>query len=271
MEARLGYCKVCEFEDFADPTRRRYMSAIFARAGRSPAYAPYVPGREHRKLWEVAQAARTLHEFHALHASADVLGVAAGIEETTFWATNLARRVFATDLYLDAGAWEAEAPRAMLTEPGRFATCAWNPRRLVVQHMDARELRYEDDSFYGVYCSSSLEHFGGPSDAALALTELHRVLQPGGIASISTEYRLRGPGPGIPGTLIFDAAELDELIVRPYAWELVQPLDLTISEQTLATEQSQNEAIAGSRWPHIVLREGELAWTSVHLALRKDR
>jgi SAM-dependent methyltransferase len=264
----LGYNKLCELEDFADPTLRRYLYAIYARPGRHP---PFAPGREHRKLWEVAQAARTLHDFHALHAAAEVLGVAAGIEETSFWATTLARRVFATDLYLAAAReWAADAPRAMLTDPGRYATCVWNPRRLVVQHMDARELRFEDASFSGVYCSSSLEHFGGLDDVALALAELYRVLKPGGIASLSTEYRLRGPGPGIPGTLLFDAAELEGLIVRPLPWELVAPLDLTISELTLASEQEQSEAAAGElRWPHIVLREGAIAWTSVHLALRR--
>lgn len=264
----LGYNRLCDLADFDDETMRRYMRAIFVREIR---VSPYMPGREHRKFWEVANAARTLNDFGALHAEAEILGVGAGIEETTFWLTNHARRVFATDLYLHAGTWEADLTHEMLEDADQFAPCDWNPRRLVVQHMDARELRFESDSFDGVYSSSSVEHFGEPADVVQALSELHRVLKPNGVATLSTEYRLRGPGPGIPGTLMFDAAEIDELIVSPFKWELVEPIDLTISERTLASEQSQSEAVAGRvRWPHIVLFEGELAWTSVHVALRKD-
>ena len=157
----------------------------------------------------------------------------------------------------------------MLDDPGRYATCDWNPRRLVVQHMDARALRYDDDSFEGAYCSSSVEHFGDLSDIRLALAEICRVVKSGGIVSLSTEYRLRGLGQGIPGTRIFDGDELHEVLVEPFGWELVEPLDLTISDETMATEQPQDEAAAGhSRWPHLVLGQGELAWTSVHVALR---
>jgi SAM-dependent methyltransferase len=263
---RLGLNKICELGDFRDDELRGYMSAIYARPGRGPAYAP---DREHRKHWEAAQAARTFERFGALHPDAEILGVGAGIEETTFWLTNRVRRVFATDLYLDAGVWAADAPAQMLTDPGRYATCDWNPRRLVVQHMDARDLSYEDGSFDGVYCTSSLEHFGGRAEITAALAEIQRVVRPGGVVSLSTEYRLRGDGPGISGTRMFDADELARWIVEPFAWQLVEPLDLGVSQETLASEQAQDAAAAGQLcWPHIVLAEGDLAWTSVHLALR---
>jgi hypothetical protein len=102
-----------------------------------------------------------------------------------------------------------------------------------------------------------------------------RVLKPGGVVTLSTEYRLRGAGPGMPGTLVFSAGEIAELIVEPYSWELVEPLDLRISEATLATElQIPDAAIlqdTSPEVPHIVLADGELAMTSVHLVLRKHR
>ena len=188
-----GYNKLCELEDFADDTLQRYMCAIFAReGGRLEAYAP---GREHRKYWEVAQAARALVDFGALRGEAEILGVAAGIEETIFWATNHARRVYAIDRYLDAAGWEADAPSSMLVTPGDHARCAWNERRLVVQHMDARELHYEDETFDGIFCTSSHEHFAEESDLRRALAEMWRVLKPGGIVTLATEFRLRGPPP----------------------------------------------------------------------------
>jgi SAM-dependent methyltransferase len=266
----LGYNKLCELEDFDDETFRRYAGEIFARDARAQRFES---GREHRKIWEVVQAARALVDFGALHAEAEVLGVAAGVEETSFWATNHARRVFATDLYLDPGGWQGDAPRSMLVTPGEHAPCAWNERRLVVQHMNALDLRYANGSFDGAFCTSSLEHLGEEGEMRQALGELWRVLKPGGIAALSTEFRLRGPPPGLPGTRIFDAAELDTLIVQPFAWELVEPLDLRISEPTLATEMLLADSGAGSeaRFPHIVLTEGELLFTSIHLALRKSR
>jgi SAM-dependent methyltransferase len=223
-----------------------------------------------------------------------VLGVAAGIEETIFWATNRARRVLATDRYLEPAGWDDDAPQAMLERPGDYAPCPWNPERLVVEHMDALELNYEDESFDGAFCSSSIEHFGGRAELAQALGELYRVLKPGGIASLSTEYRLRGPGPGLPGTLLFDARELVELVVDAQPWKPVQPIELGLSERTrgsaipLADEfrawgrcLGVSEAEAGPspcvspvrplrlRRPHILLEEGDYTFTSVHLALRK--
>ena len=262
----LAYCKLCELEDFADPDLRRYKSELVPEHERE---------RVHRKYWEVAQTARALLELGDLDAGSEVLGVAAGVETTTFWLTNHVRRVFATDRYLEPAGWEVEAPQSMLTTPGQHAVGGWNPRRLVVQHMDARELQYEDASFDAVYSSGSIEHFGDYADLGLALAEMVRVLKPGAIATLSSEYRLRGPGPGMPGTLLFSADEIDELIVGPYPWELVQPLDLRLSEATLATELPIPEAAvlqeSSPEVPHIVLADGDLAMTSVHLVLRKQR
>jgi len=261
----VGLSKICELEDFVDPRLQRYATELFPLEDDAVNFAP---GHEHRKAWEIAQAARTLGDLGAIGEHAEVLGVAAGVEATSFWATNHARRVFATDLYFEPGAWENETPRGMLAAPGRYAPCPWNPNRLVVQHMDALELRYEDASFDGVFCTSSIEHFGDHEAVHRAAGEIFRVLKPDGIATISTEYRLEGPGPGLPGTLILDLAEIDELIVRPYAWQLTEPLDTRISKATLATEVPLDDA--GDRYPHIVLRHGEHLFTSIHLVLRKD-
>jgi SAM-dependent methyltransferase len=234
--------------------------------------AAFTPDRPHRKYWEVAQAARTLVDFGAAHPRAELLGVGAGTEATIFWATNNVRRVFATDLYLDEGGWDSSAPPSMLVSPGEHANCAWNERRLVVQHMDARDLRYEDECFDGIFCSGSLEHFGDEHDVLRALAEMYRVVKPGGIVTLSTEFRLRGPPPGLPGTLIFDAEELDAIVVRPFRWTLVEPLDLTLSEATIATAVSLSAVRDGTapRYPHIVLEEGELLFTSVHVALQRE-
>ena len=93
-------------------------------------------------------------EGAALAELAEVLGVGAGNEATCFVLTREVRRVFATDLYLAEG-WEESANSSMLTDPQRHWPDDWNERRLVVQHMNALDLQYEDRSMDAVFSSSS--------------------------------------------------------------------------------------------------------------------
>lgn len=286
--AAPGHNKLCALEDFADPQLRAIIRDVFAvEAARRGEGFPR--GWEYRKHWEVAMAVRALAAGGALRGDAELLGVGAGNEPTLFYLTRFARRVFATDLYLAAGGWEESACAPMLTDPGRFYGAEWCARRLVVQHMDALELRYEDESFDAVFSSSALEHFGALDDARRALEEMHRVLRPGGILSLSTEYRLAGPPPGIPGVLLFDRRELvEELgLAGCGRWEAFDELSTELSPATragaLAYEETGAdvrrhvaehgalyfERLAWSRYPHLVLRDGPSAWTSVHVALRK--
>jgi SAM-dependent methyltransferase len=267
----LPYSKLCNLEDFTAPDLSAAIHEVFAREV-DELGSDFPVGREHRKIWEIAMAARTLENFGALREDAEILGVGAGTETTIFWLTKRVRRVFATDLYLAAGSWEDVATRSMLIEPERHAPEDWEPRRLVAQHMDALDLRYEDESFEGVFSSSSIEHFGSIDDVERAIDEIFRVLKPGGVATLSTEFRLEGPPPGLPGTLFFDEEQLLERVVGDRAWALPSPLDLDVSAATAATEVEFDDAVAGTaQLPHIILRQGPYAWTSVHLALVKAR
>lgn len=245
-------------------------------------------GAEYRKHWEVVQAARTLAHAGVLRPDAEVLGVGAGNEPTVFWLTNHVRRVFATDLYLAEG-WEESASHRMLLEPGSAWEGDWNPRRLVVQHMDALDLQYEDDSFDAVFSSSSIEHFGTHDDVARSIREAHRVLRPGGVLTVSTELRIAGPGPGLPGILLFDRDELRRCVTEAAPWEPIGPertevpdLADAVDFATAAADVQAHVAEHGqlrwahldwSHYPQVALRhqdfDVERVWTSVHLALRK--
>ena len=246
-------------------------------------------GREYRKHWEVGMAVRTLEDLGVLHDQAEVLGIGAGNEPTIFALTRRVHRVFATDLYLEGGNWSESAHTSMLSDPSRHwpSSTPWNPRRLVVQHMNALDLNYEDARFDAIFSSSSIEHFGTPDEVRRAVREMHRVLKPGGILSLSTEFRLAGPPPGLPGILLFDAEDVRRIFLGDVTWEPVDSLDFSLSAATLATAIPFEEAAVDvrrhveahgcivfhqldwSRYPHIVLREGDWLWTSIHLALRK--
>ncbi len=268
MPPILGYNKVCNLEDFQSPDLVKFIRSVYQTKVLSDPSFPQ--GREHRKLWEVAMAARTLSDLGLLHGDAEILGVGAGDEPTIFWLTMKAKKVVATDLYLTPGIWTDTAAPSMLTDPGRHSEGPWQRSRLVVQHMDALDLQYEDASFEGLFSSSSIEHFGTLKDVRRAAQEMCRVLRPGGVATLSTELRLAGPPPGLPGILLFDAVQLHDAIIGAGDWSLVDPLDLFCSARSRNSPVIFSEAIAAiERLPHIVLCEGEYVWTSVHLALRK--
>jgi SAM-dependent methyltransferase len=293
--SRLGYSKLCELEDFRDPDLR---TLIRDMSGVGPERADYPDGEEHRKPWEVAMTARALRDFGALREDAEILGVGAGTEATIFWLTRHVKRVFATDLYLTEDSWsELDSGAGMLHAPEKETTLDWNPRRLVVQHMDALDLRYEDDSFDGIFSSGSIEHFGGLDNIRKSVEEMYRVVRPGGVVALATEFRLGGPSPGIPGTWLFDETELRQVALDDMGWEVASPVDLSISDATMQAPVDFDglfvmDAAKPSVWakvqdalgrkppppavrhlptpyPHIVLWKGEHMWTSVHLALIK--
>jgi SAM-dependent methyltransferase len=299
METRtsLGYCKLCELADFRDPELRELLRDM---AGVGPERPDYPDGEEHRKPWEVAMSARALRDFGALREDAEILGVGAGSEATIFWLTRHVKRVFATDLYLTEDSWsELDSGAGMLHAPERETTLDWNPRRLVVQHMNALDLRYEDDSFDGIFSSGSIEHFGALDDIHRSVEEMYRVVRPGGVVALATEFRLAGPPPGLPGTALFDQDELRQILLEGLDWELPSQLDFSISGETTAApvdfdslvelsmaeptlwmklkdavgREVKLEATAirhlPTPYPHIVLRKGEHLWTSVFVTLIK--
>jgi SAM-dependent methyltransferase len=163
--------------------------------------------------------------------------------------------------------------------------------------MNALELRYEDESFDGIFSSGSIEHFGDLENIHKSVEEMYRVLRPGGVVALATEFRLGGPPPGLPGTVLFDESELRQVLFEGLDWELASPLDFSISEETMAGPvdfDSLFEVLDGgpsiservkrrfgkelpppairhlpTPYPHIVLRKDEYLWTSVHVTLIK--
>ena len=273
--------KLCEAEDFRNPALLEVMRQVHPHKVREHG-AKWPRGFEWRKGWEVAMAVLAMERRGKLRPDALVLGVGAGVEVTTFYLTNLVRWVFATDLYAATpDAWQEDAPISMLTDPASLSMIPCNPRRLVVQHMDGRDLRFEDNTFDAVYSSSSIEHFGDWNDVIVAAREMGRVLKPGGVLTLSTEYRLSGEGKGIPGVLMFDRDELRSLIVEPSGLHWVDEPSFDISALTLQKIVSEQEMTdyhldrrAGrpAKWktfPHIVLEIGGYRLTSYHLALEK--
>ncbi len=274
-----SHCKLCELEDFADPELRELIRDVYSSDREHFGDPEFPSGREYRKYWEVAMTLRAFRSLGVLRDDARVLGVGAGREATVYWLTRHVGEVVATDLYRTEDNWSGSDSSAdMLTDPGRYWDEEWNPERLTVKHMDALDLSFEDESFDAIFSSSSIEHFGDFPDVRRAVEEMHRVLRPGGILALATEFRLEGDHIGYPGLLRFDEPELRALLLDGLWWDPATPMSLRISDETRAMAVEMSDAIADqeagirgwSRYPHLVLRHEQFLWTSVHVALVKS-
>jgi len=271
----VGLNVLCNVEDWDIPELQSTVRRIL------PYFLPMDPtfpmGKEHRKHWEFSQLLNGLNRLGVVRAGAWVLAVAAGQEEVAFDLTNDVRWVFCTDIYGSGDFAHVEAEDRILTDPDAVARCPYNRRRLVVQYMDALDLRYEDATFDAVYSSSSIEHFGGLDGAAKALAEQRRVLKPQGIVAMTTEVIVNGAPTLHDGNLfLFTPEQIDGLCKQVPGLSLVEPIDFTLSKRTRdkviplakAVEDAQINSYVD--YPHIVLEHRGRQYTSISLFLRGD-
>lgn len=233
-------------------------------------------GVANRKGWEIAIALKTLRELGAVHSESLILGVGAAIEPTIYHLSNEVKFVFATDLYLDMGDWSGWAGKDFLINPATHAAgVPCNPQCIIPQHVDMTCIPYPDNTFDGVFSSGSIEHVGQagvPDYEAIsqAAKEIGRVTKPGGIISLSTEWKLAGDGWGWGHVRLFTEETLMKYIVEPSGCELVDEPDFTF-DGDLADGVSIAQVVSGQVPVEYVLREGGFVFTSIHLALRKDK
>ena len=285
----LRHNKVCELEDFRDEGLATLIRDIFPIDARRHG-SDFPSGFEYRKYWEIAMAVRALREHGALHRNSVLLGVGAGTESTLYYLTGLVKMVFATDLYIQEGSWRAFAPMRMLWDPDAFAPFPYDSRRLVVQHMDGRSLNYPDSLFDGIFSAGSIEHFGGLRQVASSAYEMGRVVKPGGVVTLSTEFCVSGPSTSVewPGLNLFSADEIQRYVTDASGLEPVDVFSAHVSASTRATAQPLSRCVheletalqaqgdrprAGemtwSTYPHLLLERDGYTFGSVHIALRK--
>ena len=218
----------------------------------------------HRKSYEFTQMLFGLTRLGRLRDDAAVLSVGAGHEKPLYWLANRVRRVVATDLY--RGEWQSafarEGDSEVLASPEVFAPFPYPVERLVFLEMDGRRLAFADDSFDIVYSLSSIEHFGGLDGAQASVSEMARVLKPGGVLALATEYCLSGP----PHHEAFQPHQVHVLASQP-GLRLVQPIDARVFDRYEAVPVDLNR----NRYqtPHMLVRDGESVFTSVMMFFEK--
>jgi len=181
-----------------------------------------------------------------------------------YWLANRVGRVIGTDMY--EGVWQShgarEGDQAVLLDARQFAPFPYREDRLMFLKMDGTRLAFRDDTFDVVYSLSSIEHFGGLEGASRAVREMGRVLKPGGIVALATEYLLAGP----PHHEAFTPAQVHELLDQP-GLSLVEPIDERVWQRY--AYEPIDLRVNPLQTPHMVVTDNGSVFTSVMAFLRK--
>jgi SAM-dependent methyltransferase len=220
----------------------------------------------HRKPYEFTQFLYGCTRLGMIRPDASFVSIGAGHEQVIYWLANRVARVVATDMY--EGSWQEDRAREgdpiVLEDPDRYAPFPYRRDHLQFMRMDGRDLRFPDGTFDVAYSLSSIEHFGGLDGAAQTMKEMARVIKPGGILAIATEYIVSGP----PYEETFRAEDIHQL-VRASGLELVEPID----ERVYARYPMRPVRLKLTPYlsPHMLVQEDDTVFTSVMLFLKKSQ
>jgi SAM-dependent methyltransferase len=183
-----------------------------------------------------------------------------------------AKKVVATDLYGNEGWTQTggrEADAVILEDSQAFSRRPITPGAVEFRIMDGTDLSfYPDESFDIAWSLSSIEHFGSHERAGDAVREMARVVRPGGVVVIATEYLLladRSNGE------YFNRTELEEHVIgaSPHL-ALIEPVDWALPpSEYLIDSVVVVDAKAGRTRRHVVLNNGEDQWTSILVFFRR--
>lgn len=275
--------KLIALSDFENPRFLKLMQSIFGEINQSFGALPDEIFLD-SKRWEITSALLAFENAQILNKDSKILGVGAGTEATSFYLADKVGLVVASDLYSLPGVWSDVAPSDMLINPLKYSPyTAINSAPLVV-NADATNLPFPDDYFDGVYSSGSIEHFGSYEAASTALCEIARVLKVGGVASIATEFRLRGPSDldtWGTDTMLFTPEQINQFLVVPSGLELLGVPNFEIDPMTLGTAQDLVQFLSKVKsdeitieerrriYPNLVLFRDGFWFCSVNLHFRK--
>lgn len=282
-DPHLGLNKVCCIEDWDNSEMQELVPQLQSASfhEKSKGILTRMPGQIHRKDWEWAMGIIAMRRFGKLNRDCTAIGVGAGKELVLFYLANHLRHVHAIDLY-NVKAWESFAPADFPENPEKYAPFQYDKGALAVSRMDAMKLDFPPDSFDVAFSFSSIEHFGGENHAGAlqSVREMARVLKPGGIAAVATEYIINGKeAPDLSNQFYNERTIYSDLIDKVDGMQLVDPLDLRPSPRTLDTVMDVRDAEKWDRnefgpehkaaHPYILLKSGNILLTSVMLVFQK--
>lgn len=265
----ISLCKVANINDFDTKEFKDLFKS--EDLGYISMFPNAIPSIMNRKTWEIGMALISLEKTGVLKPDAEILGIGVAKEQTISVLSNKVKRVFATDIYLEPGSWGGWYEKDLLVSPKKYMDEKYNNRRVVWQHVDGRDLPYEDNSFDAIFSCSSIEHFGDEAEVRKSIEEAYRVLKPGGVAAISTEYKISGVGDFFHNVQLFDEERLNKIWLDGIGWKLYENIDYELDDtEYIDFERSiHDDKYREIAHPHIKLDNGSFKWTSIHLTLIK--
>jgi SAM-dependent methyltransferase len=218
----------------------------------------------YRKGWEWVQTIYGLQHLGMIQPDHRAIGVGAGRECVIFWLGDRLRQVVATDLY-GSGDWAnvggREADAAVVENPQNFCPRPIRPETIEFKVMDGTNLSaYPDATFDFSWSLSSIEHFGSHERAADAVAEMARVVRPGGVVVVATEYLLLEEQ---HHPEFFNQSEMEEYVIRASPLlELIEPMDWSLPPTDYLIDSVVYPSGIDRARRHVVLNDGTVQWTS---------
>lgn len=142
--------------------------------------APFIEGiKLNIRPWEYSKA------FYNAEISAEDKVLDTGSMHTFFcvYLSKFVKAVRATDSY----SWALRDYASRLPSPQKWEDVVTKAGegKIIAEHADLQNLQYENNYFDKVFCISTIEHV---HDDKKAMNEMFRVLKPGGLLLLSSEY-----------------------------------------------------------------------------------
>jgi ubiquinone/menaquinone biosynthesis C-methylase UbiE len=278
----MNFSKVIDLEDFSSEKLKPYLLKIAEmEMGEFGIKTPTVVPDS--KNWETAMALYSFEQHGVLEEGRTFAGIGAGTERLTELLANTGAIVFPVDRYLETTPWSDVAPSGYMVDASEYTSKCTQTRNIIPVHSDARELALPSKYFDAVYSSGSIEHFGGLDAVEAAAAEIGRILKPGGVASISTEFWLEGPThkPWFDDNCILFTPELiKKHIIEPSG---LIPQGMPTNKPSAKTYETRKNLInflnSAKRiktfedkldvYPNLVLFHEGFLFCSVHILLKK--
>ena len=221
---------------------------------------------KNRKIWEFIQVYRGLESLGVLNSEAKGLGLGVGTEPLIYAFTNVCKEITATDLY-DSQTWTTAA--VSLDEVYTKSFIPYRQDRLVVRNMSMTDIEYPDESFDFVWSCCAIEHVNNFKELHRIYQEISRVLKPGGVAALTTEFNATNLTVYEPNMLFTDQYWIEHWFTGSNP--VVQGLELLDQPDLSITPTPANDPWERSRLPvsSIQIYTYDIIINSVALFARK--